>query len=60
MTLGWPDQGDMVREGTLPDPVTTTMMARLRIPESINKLVLAITGPHHGLLCFDLNHFDLL
>ena len=36
MTLGWPDQGDMVREGTLPDPVTTTMMAGLRIPESIN------------------------
>ena len=66
MTLGWPDQGDMMREGTLPDPVTTTMMAGLRIPESINnteaadRLGLAITGPHHALLCFDLNHFDLL
>ena len=58
MTLGWPDQGDMMRERTLPDPVTTTMMAGLRIPA--DRLVLAITGPHHALLCFVLNHFDLL
>ena len=44
MTLGWPDQGDMMREGTLPDPVTTTMMAGLRIPESINNTMKLQTG----------------
>ena len=44
MTLGWPDQGDMVIEGTLPDPVTTTMMAGLRIPESIKNTMKLQTG----------------